>query len=145
MTKKSVFAFCTDNMIRFSRETNDEAYRLQCRGFECVGSSATGGKAYFLLDRTEFTGDPLSLLTVKEEPVADETVTPIVDSPAAIACFLLDGKVVLVNENEIVTLNSKFETDKTIRFDSPVTGAEKLSESELLIIRGAEALLYTLK
>ncbi|MBQ2192165.1 MAG: hypothetical protein II409_07145 [Clostridia bacterium] len=145
MTKKSVFALCTDNLIRFSRETNDEAYRLQCRGYECVGSSASGGRMYLLLDRTEFSGDPLSLLVVKDDTVADETVMPIVNSPSAVGCFLMGGRTVLVNENEIVITNAKGETDKTVRFDSSVTGAEKLSETLLLVTRGSEALLYTIK
>ena len=87
VTKKSIFAFCTDSVVRFDRSTNDEAYRIQCRGYECLSASASGGRMYMLLTRSGAEGIPLDVLSMREDTTADENVIAITDIADTVGCF----------------------------------------------------------
>lgn len=144
MTKKSIFALCTDNIIRFDRETNDEAYRLRCRGYDCVDFSPASGRLFMLLRSEGSETAPLNVLSVKEDANAEESYIPIAGE-GDLGCFLLGGRAVSVRSDKLIIRNQKGEVEKTVPFDAAITGGEKLDESNLLIIRGNETLLYTLK
>ena len=50
ITKKSIFAFCTDYLNRFDRGANAEANRVLCYGYDCLSAELSGGRMYLLLD-----------------------------------------------------------------------------------------------
>ena len=143
MTPNSVYAYCTDSIVRFDRATNDEAYRVQCRGYECVGSSAAGGRMNLLLKRSGAELGPLCLLSLKEGGTADEKVAYVTDG--GLACFVMGGKAVTVDKYGVKVLKDTGEAEKSIGFDTELTGAEKLDENNLLVTSGGEAILVTLK
>ncbi|MBO4878724.1 MAG: hypothetical protein J5544_00530 [Clostridia bacterium] len=146
MTKKSIFAFGTDSIVRYDRATNEEVYRLRCRGYECIGFSAQKNAVCLLLTRSGSENSPLSVLTLKEGALPEESVISVTDTKENLGCFLLGGKCVLVKADRIVIYNQKGAVEKTIAIeDGAATGAEKLDEKNIIVFRGGETVLYTVK
>ena len=145
MTKKSIFAFGTDSVIRFDRTTNEESYRIQCRGYDCVSSSVSGGRLYLLLERTAAEDMPLSVLSLREDASADESVTAVTDVAGSLGCFLLNGKAVVVRQDAITVYGLKGDKERSIPIEGGATGCAKLDEESLLILNASEATLYTVK
>lgn len=145
ITKKSVFAYCTDSLIRFDRGTNDEAYRIRCRGYECLDHSTAGGRLYLLLEHSDAENAPLVVLSLREDATADDSSITLTDVSDSLGVYLMGGRAVIVRTDRLDICSQKGAVGSSVPFDSPITGAEKLDETGLLVIRGTEALLYTLK
>ena len=145
LSSKSVFVFGTDSLIRFDRSTNTEAYRLLCRGYECLDSSLSGGSLMLLLERNGDGSAPLRVLSVKEADAADDSVLELAEDSGASSCFLMRGKVVLINNSSIVIRSMKGDITASIPLASEASSAQKLDESSLLLISSEGTMLYTLK
>lgn len=145
LTAKSVFVFGTDSLIRFDRSTNTEAYRLLARGYDCIDSSCADGRLMLLLSRSGEGTSPLRVLCVKEAEAADDSVLELSSVSGDSPCFLMRGKVVTLSDSTAVIRNMKGEITSSIPLGTDASSAEKLDESNLLLLSEGKPILFTLK
>ena len=125
--------------------TKKSIFRIQCRGYECLSASASGGRMYMLLTRSGAEGIPLDVLSMREDTTADENVIAITDIADTVGCFVCGGRAVNVKNNAVTVYTAKGAVAESTAFDGTITGAEKLSENSLLLILGGEVMLFTIK
>lgn len=153
VTKKSIFAFCTDYLIRFDRSTNSEAYRVLCYGYDCVSADFSGGRLYMLLDDIEPEGEgkpaggssSYRVLSVSESRLADEASCTILKPEGIVYACMMNDKISIVRQNQIDFYNIKGELKKTYHFDSPIDEAKRVDSRNLLTVSGNETALYNIK
>lgn len=145
VTKKSVFAYGTDSVIRFDRSTNKETYRVLCNGWECLDASCNKDRMNLLLQKTNDRDGSLSVLSLKEGSSAEESTYPITDVKDNLACFMLVGKAVSVHSDKLVIYGQKGTVEKTVAFETPVTGAAKLDDGSIVVFTADGTALYTFK
>lgn len=153
VTKKSIFAFCTDYLIRFDRSTNSEAYRVLCYGYDCVSSDFSGGRLYMLLDDIEPEGEEkpaggsssYRVLSVSESRLADEASCTILKPKGIVYACMMNEKISIVRQNQIDFYNIKGELKKNYHFDSPIDEAKRVDSRNLLTVSGNETALYNIK
>ena len=145
ITGDSIFAVCTENIIRFDRRSNSEAYRLLSYGYDCVSCSFKDGRALFVLREEDGGKNSVRLLSVSEKSVANEKSSLIILPEGTLNYFAMDGRFIVAASEGLLIYNVNGERTKDVAFDHAVTSAEKLDERNILIKRGEEAMLYTLK
>ena len=101
LTEKSVFAFCTDSLIRFDRGTNEEAYRIRCMGYECRDWSRSGTRVLFLLHGGEEEIAPIRVLSVKEDSTADDKLYSVTEIDGMLGCCLLKGRLTVIKNDRV--------------------------------------------
>lgn len=144
ITSNSIFAVCTDNIIRYDRRSNIEAYRLLTYGYDCTSCSFSGGRALFVLKREEGDTDSVRLLSVSEKDVANESSSLLVLQTGVVNSFAMNGNFIVVSQEKLLIYDASGKLTKEAQFDQLITSAEKLDERNILIGRGDEALLYTI-
>lgn len=144
ITNNSIFAVCTDNIIRYDRRSNTEAYRLLTYGYDCTSCSFSGGRALFVLKSEENETSLVRLLSVSEKDVANEKSSLLMLPEDIVNSFAMNGRFVVVSTEVLLIYNVNGELAKEAQFDYAITSAEKLDERNILIGRGEEALLYTI-
>lgn len=144
VTEKSVFAFCTDSLIRFDRSTNEEAYRLRCMGYECRDWSRSGSRIVFLLHSGEEEIAPIRVLSVREDSTAEDKLYSVTEIDGMLGCCLLKGRLAVVKSDRVEVYKENFSKKKALEFDRTVTGFEKVGEKELFIACDVDSLLCTL-
>lgn len=144
LTKKSVFALGTDSLVRFDRSTNEEAYRIICRGYDLKSSSRDGGKLHLMLKPSDNALMPVRVLTVSESNAPDDKMTEFVASTDAIDAFVMGGYVAIVHTDSINVYSTQGKPVKSFSLDG-ADSAQKLDDKNILITRASEAILYTFK
>ncbi len=115
-------------------------------GYECIDASAGKDNRFcFLLSRSGDQTGPLNVLSVKEDSAADETSFAITDSQQDLASFALVGKAFSVRSDRLIIYSLKGTVEKTVQFESAITGAEKLDNNNIIVFTENEAILYTVK
>lgn len=144
LTKKSVFALGTDSLVRFDRSTNEEAYRIICRGYELKSSSRDGGKLHLMLKRSDNALLPMRVLTVSESNSPEDKMTEFTSSADALDAFVMGGYVAIVHTNSLNVYSTQGKLMKSFSIDG-ADAVQKLDDKNILITRAGEAILYTFK
>lgn len=150
ITKKSVFLFCTGDIIRYDRNTNNESYRILAYGYECLSASFYKGKGWFVLRNKSAESSSVRLLTAEEGKTADETAYLITLPSDVMTSLVMNGRFIAVSPDKLVIYavnDAKRElvVRHTEEFDRPVSAALKLNESKILLTKDGEQLLYSIK
>lgn len=156
ITKKSIFAFCTDYLIRFDRGANAEAYRVLCYGYDCLSADLSGGRMYLLLDKTplENSSDSSSetkgvgeyrILSVSESRLAEEASCTITKPENVVYACMMRDRISIIKNNQIDFYGINGKLQKSYFFDSPVDSAVKLDNKNILTVSGSETALYNIR
>lgn len=150
ITKKSIFLFCTDNIIRYDRSTNNESYRILTYGYECLSASFSGGKGWFVLRNKNVDSYIVRLLVLNEGETSGESAYLLTLPSDTLASIVMDGTFVAVSPDRLTvyTINNvkkELVIKREEEFEIPVDAALKISENKILLTRGNEQLLYSVK
>ena len=150
ITKKSIFLFCTDNIIRYDRSTNNESYRILTYGYECLSASFSGGKGWFVLRNKNVDSYIIRLLTLDEGEEAGENAYLLTLPSDTLASVVMNGSFVAVSPDSLTvyTINNvkkELAVKREEEFEIPIDAALKLSENKILLTRENEQLLYSIK
>ncbi len=141
-TSGSIFAFGTNQLIRYGLPGNRESYREMVYGWKPVDFEASSSPSFLLMPRNFDTPGTVKLITLKEAEVA-EAVAKLYQLPSGtIGAFIMGGKLVALTENGYTQYGSeKNEVSRT--FDIKAESAQKLNSTTLLIKSGES--MYLLK
>lgn len=145
ISEKSIFVMCTDNIIRFERETNKEAYRILTYGYECESASFKGSRGLFVLKRLEGKTNSIRLLSLGESAVANERASIIMLDGEVLEYASMRGRFVAVMSDKLCVYDEEGKLVKSMAFERPITSAKKLDERNIYVTRGDEALIFTVK
>ena len=156
ITKKSIFAFCTDYLIRFDRGANAEAYRVLCYGYDCLSADLSGGRMYLLLDKTPLENSSGSssetkgvgeyrILSLSESRLAEEASCTITKPENVVYACMMRDRISIIKNNQIDFYGINGKLQKSYFFDSPVDSAVKLDNKNILTVSGSETALYNIR
>lgn len=145
VTPNSIFVVGTNHLIRFTNNST-EAYRLLIYGWELIDSTRSGTKPMFLLKQRGIdTLSSVKLILVDEGDTANEKIRSIQLPEQTINVFVSGNRLYAATGSMIYVYGTDGTVAETIELDQPIDSIEKLSDKHLLVTRGEQLLLATVK
>lgn len=140
-TENSIFVIGTNHLIRYDRVKNTESYRELCYGRKLVDCSVKGEYPLFVFsDRGDSSMSSVVLYRVKDTDVADTSTHRIQLPSNTLTVCAMGGRLVVVTTDAVLTYSNTGKPGATSQFETPITGALKLSDSMLIVER--QGVLY---
>ena len=117
-TQNSIFFSCTNNLIRFTRTGNTEAYRLLVYGWELCDVSTAGSTA------------------LPEGETASATVSAVQLPAGTLGAFLAGGNLYACTQDTLYVYSSTGKQTNAVALPRTVDRAQRLSETHLLLTGG---------
>lgn len=133
ITPSSIFVSGTNQILRYTHDGLKEAYRVTDYGYKVLDFSRSDDEAVFLLTPRGGDMHSVKLLRLKEAESAGKTETYLQLPGEGVAGFIMSGQLVVVSENRLYKFSMKGKLSETALFQYPVSSAEKLSNTELLL------------
>lgn len=138
ITTSSIFVSGTNQILRYTHDGLKETYRVTDYGYRVLDFSRTDSEAVFLLTPRGGDMHSVKLLRLKEGESAETTETYLQLPSEGVAGFIMNGQLVVVSENRLYKYTMKGKLSETALFQYPVTSAEKLSNTMLLLESGGK-------
>lgn len=137
-TQNSIFFSCTNNLIRFTRTGNTEAYRLLVYGWELCDVSTAGSTPLFLYRERGATGTSgtVKIYALPEGETASATVSAVQLPAGTLGAFLAGGNLYACTQDTLYVYSSTGKQTNAVALPRTVDRAQKLSETHLLLTGG---------
>ncbi len=134
-TDKSLFLSCTSDLIRYNLSGSSEAYRISVYGWELADSSI--GESPILLYKQRGGSDSiLKLYTVPEGEVGSAAISTVHPPEGALAELLIKGRLIIYTPTAAYTYTAGGKLLAVEELPIKIDGAQKLSESHILLSSG---------
>lgn len=142
---ESIFVVGTNHIIRYDMVGKNESYRAMVYGWEYCDDSPSGGKRVFLLTPRGSSGWGTARLVTLADAADASLSTATVQLPAdTLNAFLAGGQLYAFTADTLSVFSQSGKLVQKSGFDEAITGAVKLSENRILLIRDGELYLMTL-
>lgn len=137
-TQNSIFFSCTNNLIRFTRTGNTEAYRLLVYGWELCDVSTAGSTPLFLYRERGATGTSgtVKIYALPEGETASATVSAVQLPAGTLGAFLAGGNLYACTQDTLYVYSSTGKQTNAVALPRTVDRAQRLSETHLLLTGG---------
>lgn len=137
-TQNSIFFSCTNNLIRFTRTGNTEAYRLLVYGWELCDVSTAGSTPLFLYRERGTVGasGTVKIYALPEGETASATVSAVQLPAGTLGAFLAGGKLYACTSDTLYVYSATGKQTNAVALPRTVDRAQKLSETHLLLTGG---------
>ena len=133
ITSKSMFVVCTNQIIRYIHEGNNEIYRTTIYGYEPVDFSNASGTPTFLLTPRGGDFHTVRILTLVEDSAPEPVETTLQLPTEGVSTFIMGSKLVVASREQLFTYSLKGKLTATATFEQPIDSAVKLTDSKLLL------------
>ena len=134
-TDKSLFLSGTSDLIRYTLAGSSEAYRISVYGWKLADSSI-GESPILLYKQRGGSNSILKLYTVPEGDVGSAAISTVHPPEGALAEFLIKGKLMIYTPTAAYTYTAGGKLLAVEELPIKIDGAQKLSESHILLSSG---------
>lgn len=141
-TDNSMFIVGTDSIIRYNVAKHHESYRALVYGRKLMDFSAGGERPLFAFSlRSEEKLSTVVLYSLSDDDVSNVKMTTVQLPGNALGAYTMCGSFVVIMPDGIKCYTGQGSLSREYRFDMPITAAEKLTDSELLLVRDGKAFI----
>jgi hypothetical protein len=144
-TANSLFAVTTDNIIRYNRVGNSEAYRVMIYGWEYCDYSGALASPMFLLKPRGGELSSVRIYTVAEGDIPSATITTLQLPEGTLCAFLSAGRLVAITHDLVYIYSASGVLESSTRLARSIDSAEKLTERKVLVGAGGEYYTVNIK
>lgn len=134
-TDKSLFLSGTSDLIRYTLAGSSEVYRISVYGWKLADSSI-GESPILLYKQRGGSNSILKLYTVPEGDVGSAAISTVHPPEGALAEFLIKGKLMIYTPTAAYTYTAGGKLLAVEELPIKIDGAQKLSESHILLSSG---------
>lgn len=134
-TDKSLFLSGTSDLIRYTLAGSSEVYRISVYGWKLADSSI-GESPILLYKQRGGNNSILKLYTVPEGDVGSAAISTVHPPEGALAEFLIKGKLMIYTPTAAYTYTAGGKLLAVEELPIKIDGAQKLSESHILLSSG---------
>ena len=144
-TGNSIFVAGTNHLLRYDTEITSEAYRVLVYGYRPLGFTAGGAKPLFLfVPRNTESLPPCRLISWATRELAD-AVHAALPAEGTHSYFRIGGRFMAVTKQGVYTYNASGVLQSTTELEVPCDEAIRLSDTRILLRRGPEMRVMTLR
>lgn len=145
-TANSIFVVGTNHLLRYDKQITSEAYRLLVYGYRPLDLSTGGTRPLFLFaDRAAETPGAVRLISCADGTLSEETMRMVSLPTGTHSYFVIGGRFMAVTDTAVYTYNTSGDLQSTTELEVACDEAFKLSESRILLRRGPQMRLMTLR
>ncbi len=144
-TPSSLFLSATSSLIRGDLAGTSEAYRITIYGWKLMDYSIQdSGPVLLYGQRGVEAQSTLKLYTLSEGTVGSAQIAAVHPPTGYVGAFLMKGRLCVYTPTKLYTYSAKGQLISTEDIGMTITGAEKLSDSHVLLHKG-DTLLVSVK
>ena len=145
-TGNSIFVAGTNHLLRYDTEITSEAYRVLVYGYRPLGFTAGGAKPLFLfVPRNTESPSAVRLISCADAELADAVTRSVALPEGTHSYFVIGGRFMAVTNKAVYTYNANGVLQSTTELEVPCDEAIRLSDTRILLRRGPEMRVMTLR